>query len=55
MPIVRDDCSAWGAEDVVDQLLAIADDRLEAYALAEAAAIEIIRAALGRCGTPRGR
>ena len=55
MPLVRDDCSAWGAEGVVDQLLAIADHRLGACALAEAAALEIIRAAPGRCGTPRRR
>lgn len=40
----RDECSSDGAEGVVDRLLAIADHRLGADALGEAA-LEIIQAA----------
>ena len=42
MVCVRDDCCADAAEEVVDRLLSLADDRLGAEALAEAALAEIL-------------
>jgi hypothetical protein len=44
MVCLRDDCSAAGAEGAVDRLLAVADDRLGADAMAEAAAEIIVEA-----------
>ena len=41
MVCTRPDCCADGAEEVVDRLLEIADHRLGADALAEAALVEI--------------
>jgi hypothetical protein len=41
MVCVRDDCSAAGADGVVDRLLAVADHCLVADILAEAALAEI--------------
>ena len=44
MVCIRSDCSAVGAEGVVDRLLAIADDRLGADGMAEAAFAEVAAA-----------
>lgn len=41
MVCIRPDCSAEGAGDVLDRLFAIADDRLGADGMAEAALAEI--------------
>ena len=42
MLCMRDDCSYRGAASVLDRIIAIADHRLGAEGIAEAAAVEIV-------------
>jgi hypothetical protein len=52
MVCLRDDCSAAGAERVVDRLLSVAEHRLGAAAMSDIAAIMILASSGHSAGLP---